>query len=315
MAKLNFILSLNSYLDTNSSNNPNLNVIKWTRDFQGLVVDKPQSLQFCLAPGETRTVFSGTRTLTQDITTQYQLSLKAGTSSTYILENVGGTAPGFRASRASGADATTQVTVTQNGEVSTYTSSSGTLFSLISGGVVVGDKVNIGSLFSAGNQGTFTVIARNATTLSVQNNNGVAEGPITLGVDFADQVRLYSSSGVQSGDTVRIFGGFSPATQGSYEVTFAQDNLVEFYSTSSLPSEIITTDSLNIYSQAVRMIYIESDRKVSVQTNGAAQGEIDPIISGTESKPGMLLKCETAWSLVLTNISLETANIYFASVE
>jgi hypothetical protein len=315
MAKMNFLLSLNSYLDANSSNNPSLNVIKWARDFQGMSVEKPQSLQFSLAPGESRTLFDGTRTLLQDGTTQYQLALKAGTSSTYVLKHVGGTAPQFRTARSTGADATTQVTVTKNGNVVTFESTVGTLFDLITGGVVVGDKVNVGNLFASGNQGTFTVIARNATSFSVENANGTAEGPVTLGSGFADQVRIYSAAGVQAGDTINIFGGFSLATQGSYEVTAAQDNQVEFYSTSSLPAETITTDSVNIYSDAKRMIYLESDKKLAVSVNDASQGQVEPLVSGNEVKPGMLLKSETVWSFSVTNNSLDTATVYFASVE
>lgn len=315
MAKLNFLLSLNSYLDANSSNNPSLNVIRWTRDFQALAVDNPNSLKFSLAPGESRTLFDGTRTLLQDGTTQYQLTLKSGTSSTYVLKHVGGTAPQFRTARSTGADATTQVTVTKNGSVLTFTSTVGTLFDLVTGNVVVGDKVNVGSLFAGVNQGTFLVIARDATSFSVENANGSAEGPITLGAGFADQVRIYSSAGVQAGDTIAISGGFSPVTQGSYEVTFAQDDLVEFYSTSSLPSETVTTNSINIYSQAKKMIYIESDKKVSIEVNGSSQGNVEPFVSGPDVKPGVLLKNETAWSLVVANASLEEASVYFASVE
>ena len=45
MAKLNFLLSLNSYLDSTSTNNPNLNIIKWARDFQGFVRDLVEYLK------------------------------------------------------------------------------------------------------------------------------------------------------------------------------------------------------------------------------------------------------------------------------
>jgi hypothetical protein len=315
MAKLNFLLNINSYLDANSSNNPSLNVIKWARDFQGIAVEKPQSAQFSLAPGESRTVFDGTRTLLQDGTTQYQLSLKPGTTSTYVLKHVSGTAPQFRASRNTGADATTQVSVTKNGNVLTFASTGGTPLDLIVGSVVVGDKVSLGSVFSTANRGVFTIIARTATSLSVENSGGVVESGVVLGASFQDEIRIFGASGVQAGDTIRIFGAFSPSTQGSYEVSYAQDNLVEFYSTSSLPEETVTTNSVAIYSQAKRVIYIETDKKLSIQANGAQQGKVEPLVSGSDIKPGMLFKIETIWSLVVTNDSLEVANIYCASVE
>lgn len=315
MAKLNLLLSLNSYLDTSASNSPSLNAFKWARDFQGLAVDKPESIQFSLAPGESRTLFDGTRTLLQDGTTQYQLALKSGTSNTYVLKHVGGTAPQFRTSRTSGADATTQVTVTKNANVYTFASTAGTPFALIAGSVVVGDQVSIGNLFSAGNQGTYKIIARDATSFSVENNNGTAEGPITLGSGFADQVRIFSAAGVQPGDTIAILADFSPVSQGAFEVTAVYDDRVEFYSTDSLPQETQTTDQIAIYSQAKRLVYLESDKKLSIQINNSAQGRIEPFVSGTDIKPALLLKNETAWIMSVTNDSLDTANVFFASVE
>lgn len=315
MAKMNLFLSLNSYLDTNASNNPSLNIIKWARDFQGFPVDKPQSSQISLAPGETKDIFDGSRTLQHDNTTEYELTLKAGTLSTYVLKCTSGTAPEFRAARTTGADATTQITVTKNGNVFTFSSVGGTPLNLNAGGVVVGDRVAIGSVFSTANRGTFSVIGKTATSFSVENPNGEAEGPVTLGVNFADQIKIYGSAGVQVGDIVRIFGGFSPATQNSYEITAVQDDQIEFYSTAALPSETVVTDSISIYGEAKKMIYIESDKKLSIGINGLPQGQVEPLVSGTEVRPGMMLKSEIVWSLSVTNSSLETASVFVASVE
>jgi len=232
-----------------------------------------------------------------------------------VLKHVGGTAPQFRTARTTGADATTQVTVTKNGNVSTFISTAGTPLSLVSGGVVVGDQIKIGTAFSALNQGVFKVIAVTATSVSVENPFGGAEGPITLGASFADQIRIFSASGVQIADTLNISGGFSLATQGSYEITAARDNEIEFYSTSALPLETVTTNALTIYSQAKHMVYIESSKKTRVAVNGAQQGSVEPLVSGADIRPGVMLKTETMWSLVLTNDSLDTADVFVASVE
>jgi hypothetical protein len=99
MSKLNFLVFLNAYEDRNPSNAPNRSNFKWERDVNGILANNPSSLQFSLAPGETRTLFDGQRTLTQDGTTQYTLSLVPFTTSTYQLAWVGGTAPTFRTSR------------------------------------------------------------------------------------------------------------------------------------------------------------------------------------------------------------------------
>src|ERR1700687_2028349 len=137
MSRFNFLLFLNAYEDRNPSNNPSRSVFKWERELSSLPVANPVSLEFSLAPGETRTLFNGSRTLTQDVTTQYNLALVAGKTNIYQLSWVSGTKPGFRTGRTSGADATTAVTVTLNGPVATFSSTGGTPFNLLVGGVVV----------------------------------------------------------------------------------------------------------------------------------------------------------------------------------
>lgn len=315
MSKINILLALNSYADSNATNSPSLNHFRWARDFQGIAVDNPQSSQFSLAAGESKTLFSGTRSLQHDNSTQYSLSLKAGATSTYVLQNVGGTAPQFRTSRTTGADATTEVTITQNGNVFTFASTGGTLFSLISGGVTVGDQVQIGNLFSASNQGIFMVISITATSFSIQNPGGVEEGPITLGAGFANQIKMFSSSGVQKGDTLRIFGGFSQASWDSYEITQVTDDTLNFSSTKTLPQETVTTDDLVVYSESKRILYLETDKKCSVEINGDPDGTVEPIVSENGNKPGMMFKTQVAWSMTVTNDSLEVANLFFASAE
>lgn len=313
MAKLNMNVYLNCYEDPTSSNAPSLNNFKWFRELSGLAADRPVSLSFTLAPGESKTLFNGTRTLLQDGTTQYQLLLKTG--NTYVLKHVGGTSPQFRTPRTVGSDATTQVTVTSNNGVLTFVSTGGTLFDLLTGGVAVGDEVLVGSQFAAGNRGRFKVIAASATSFTVENPSGVAEGPVTLGLDFENQVRIYSSSGVQVGDTIRISGGFSPASQSAYEVTAVQDDLVEFFSSKPLPLETVTTDQIAIYSAAKVLVYLETNKPLDVEANGSSAGKISPIIRESVSAPGQMLRSDIIWSMSVQNNGIETANVFFAAIE
>lgn len=318
MNKLNFLLYLNAYADSNPSNNPSRSNFKWTRDINGLFVSNPSSLEFS-APGETKTLFNGTRTLTQDNTTEYSIALApiAGQNTTYQLTWSGGTNPGFRTSRTSGADATTQVTVTLNGTVLTFASTGGTPFNLTGGGVQVGDFVQIGSLFNIANQGQWQIIALTATSFSVVNAFGVAEGPYTLGSGFATQIDIFSAAGVQAGDTLLITGGFSPVTQGAYLVTTVTDMWVQFSSTAVLPTEgPITTEAITFYYDAQRLVYLESNQKVTMVINGQAGNEIDPIADcKCVRQPGMFLRMSTIYSMTVTNISESTATLYLASVE
>lgn len=122
MSKLNFLVCLNTYSDASASNNPSLSNFKWAREITGIPASNPISEAFSLAPGEAKTIFSGVRTLGVDNTTNFSLSLKPLSSSTYRLLATSGAAPLFRTARSIGINATTQVTAIVNGPIVTYSS-------------------------------------------------------------------------------------------------------------------------------------------------------------------------------------------------
>lgn len=309
--KLNLLVYLNAYRDANSTNNPSMSQFKWQREMNGLAAEKPQSVEFCLTPGETKTLFSGVRALASDLTTEYDIYLKAG--GTYVLEHVGGTAPSFRTLRTIGSDATTQVQVTKSANITTFTSIAGTLFDFTP--VAVGDEVLIGQAFNASNRGRFKVLAKTTTSISVENSSSVAE-TVTLGLDFENEFRVYSAAGVQKGDKISLGAGFSLVSQNTYEVTAVQDNLIEFFFTGSLPDQSgLLAPTVVIYSSAKKLVYLESDKKISTLVNGSPESDLEPVVSGSSSTPGILLKTSVIYSFEITNESSEIATLYFVSVE
>lgn len=314
MSKLNFLVYLNAYADSSASNNPQMSNFKWTRELDGLLVQNPTALSFTLAPGESRTLFSGARTLAQDGTTEYTLSLKPLTSNTYVLAAVSGTLPNFRTPRTTGADATTQITVTANGPLLTFTSTAGTPLNLT--GAQVGDTVVIGNLFNQANQGAWKILSFTATTLTVDNELGAAEGPITLGANFATQFQVFGALGVQIGDTLKISGGFSQITQGSYQVSAVYANSVEFNALGVLPQEAsVLTQAIAIYFETKQLVYLESDQNCSLNINGASAGEIEPWVVGSSTKPGIYMRKSTLFSMSVTNTSTSIANLFMASAD
>ena len=76
MSKFNALIYLNAYDDYCSTNNPARNQFRWNRSLNSLLVSSPVSMDFSLAPGQTLSVFSGARTLSQDSTTEYSIALK-----------------------------------------------------------------------------------------------------------------------------------------------------------------------------------------------------------------------------------------------
>ena len=314
MGKFNIFVHLNAYKDSAPSNNPALNNFKWSREITGIEANKAQSIEISLAPNESRVLFDSERALANDLTTEFSLSLKSGTTNTYVLKFEDGTFPSFKTSRAIGTDATTEVTISNSNGYTTIQSTGGTLFDLSS--VVVGDEISLGSIFNASNQGRFKILSKTTDAVIVENTSSVNEGPVVLGVNFEEELRTYSSAGVQIEDKVRLSTGFSTLVQDTYEITGVQDNLIEFYSSKNLPPEAsITGPALDIYASAKKLVYLETDKKISLEVNGVLESNLEPFIDGNASTPGVFLKRSTMWSLVITNTSTDMATLYIASIE
>jgi hypothetical protein len=312
MRTFNLLFFLNAYSDQNPSNAPSMSNFKWARDINGLQINNAESDSLSLAPGESQSLFNKVRSTSQDGTTQYSIALKPLSTNTYVLSWTGGTAPAFRADRAIGSDATTQVTVTQNGPVSTYASTAGTPFNFAS--ISDGDSVKIGNLFNILNQGVWQVISHTATSISVINDQGVSEGPITLGTGFASQVDVFSAAGVQIGDTLNISSGFSPASFGNYAITQVYSNSLEFFFAGVLPQESNIMTQVAIYEAALSFIYLEADQPCSLIINGVAAGTVRPFVSDSSTLPGVFVRTDTIYSLSIQNNSINPANVWMALV-
>jgi hypothetical protein len=201
----------------------------------------------------------------------------------------------------------------------TFTSTGGTLFALIANGVVVGDQVRISTLFNTSNQGLFTILSRTATSFTIENETGLAEGPITLGAGFSTQVNIYSASGVYIGDKIDITGGFSSVTWGTYDITDVSHDYIEFYTTESLPTESAVSNNpaaFSIYRNCKQFVYIESDQKLDIRVNGSSiTNYIEPIQIGTTQYPGIFMSTSSIKSIVVDNISTESADVFYITAE
>lgn len=313
MSKLNFIVYLNTYSDACASNNPSLSNFKWTREITGIPAQNPISEALTLAPGESKNLFSGVRALDSDAATEWEIALKPLSTHTYRLSGIAGNLPNFRTPRAIAIDATTEVTTVTNGPIVTFNFTDGTLPDLSS--VVVGDACRIGDQFNQLNQGEFKVLAKTATSFTIENQVAYNE-TVVLGADFEDQIQIYSAAGVQIGDTVIINSGFSLVTQGAYKVTGVAANFIEFYSTALLPQETaILSPGLAVYSAAKSLIYLETDQKVAVRVNGSLVSNMEPFIINDTARPGVFMLKSTVYSLDVQNMSTNTASMYMATVE
>ena len=312
---MNLLTHLSIYEDKNPTNNPTMNNVKWTLDEQGVDLNEPESKSVKLQAGQTLELFSGLISISDDGTTTYDIALKAGTSNTYKISHNGGTAPDFRAARATGADATTEVTVTKNGPLLTFASTGGTALDLIVGGAQVGDEVRIGEGFNEANQGKYKLLAVTATSFQVENEAGQAEGPIVLGTSFAEVLQIFSADGVQIGDKVELGSGFSSVTLGTYEITDVNPDYIEIYSIKSLPEETAVNTQLKIYNNSKQFIYVEADKTLSINIDGVKVGEISQLRAGTELKKGLFMKSGEAYQASITNESSDEASVFYVTAE
>jgi hypothetical protein len=286
---------------------------------QGLDIAEPESKSISLPAGQSATLFSGSVSTSADGTTTWNIALKAGTTQTYRISKAAGTSPAFRTQRTSGADATTVVSVTKNASLITITSTGGTALNLIVGGVVVGDEARLGSLFNPANQGKFKVLARTATSLTIENSAGVAESSILLGAGFASQLDIFSANGVQVADKVDLIAGFSSVSFGAYDITDVSPDYIEIYSLAALPSESAVSNSpsaLLIYRSAKSFVYIESDQKLEIKIDSSATpNSLVPMAAGTSLKPGLFMSSSSMKSLEITNKSQDTAEVFYVTTE
>jgi hypothetical protein len=131
----------------------------------------------------------------------------------------------------------------------------------------------------------------------------IAEGPITLGSGYANQVRIFSAAGVQIGDTLLylldlvLFLGV-PTNHIGYRL-LSPIQLYRFFATEGP----ITTE-VAVYSMAKSMIYMESDQNLTITLNGGSPGPtIVPTVANGSIYPGSFSfkwKCLIAYPLPIT---------------
>ena len=323
MAQLNIHTNILMFADPETvSSNPKRRNTDWTVDYGQIAVRSPENREYLLQPGETKTIYSGVRTLTSDVTTEYALTLNTYSGGVYRLTNTGGQAPGFRTARALAlAGETVTVSVNNNATVDfTLIPTSVPTFAAVQ----VGDTVFIpdvttgdtASPFNQLNVGFWTVLAIGASgaganrrltcrRLPGQSFQASAEA---VAVVASTEFKAFSSAGVQVGDTVVFDAGFSQVTWGSYSVRTVTADWIEFASGEYLPLEADILPGVTgvvFYSEAKSFLRIEADQRAVVRYNGATDNsnQLKPRVAGDQDKVGYEEKWGPVWSLVIVNLS------------
>lgn len=325
MSQLNVLTRILAYADTQATANPNKRIVDWKREYQSLPVSNAKSEEFELTSLESKTVFSGSRSLTIDNTTVFNLTALADEGQYRLAWTGTGTAPAFRTARTV-AMAGDHINVTANSNRTlTMTSDLGSVF----GAVVVGDTVFIPgastgdtALFNILNEGEWTVLTASGTTLVLTRPTGVSFSGTTEAVMITvdTQVQFYSVAGVQVGDTLDLVSGYQVAARRSFSISAVTARRVDFTSNVTLANEsaiLPGTTSTYIYSFGKNYLYIESDQEIAVQVNGDSTelNRVVPLSAGDSSLVGVYYKIGSVFSLVVKNRTTSTANVLVISAQ
>lgn len=262
-------------------------------------------IPFTVQPNSSVTIFDKSESTNLTSTATFSIT---SSGSSYQVFQTAGTNAGFRTLRAInlGSDSAVSVTI-NNSSLVTYQVVAGT--SITTSSVIAGDILYVDSKspFAAGNQGSFSIISSTTNSVSVQNSNAVAQSSVTLGASYSSQFKVFSAAGVQKGDTVKISGGFNPATQGKYIVQNVTDNTFYFNSTSPLPIETNVTPGSSgfvFYSDSPFYVYGTGNQPGVLLFDGETSGSVvEPITEGFSTINWFVLKSGTNYRLVLQNSS------------
>jgi hypothetical protein len=322
---LNIINSILGYNDAKGVvTNPNQKAFDWQRQYTSISMSNGTSDFNTIEPGGSVTLFDGTRNLPQALSagsTYFSLTKLSASTSTYRLKITAG-AGQFRTPRTTSFDQTTQIQMTiNNNAIMTMEKTAGAgSFSNAQIGDVIRIRGNLtgdltGNAFSAANSGYWVVIALNSSTkITVkrqagQSFQGVTE-LVTIGAtNTSDQLRIYSSSGVQTTDSFIIQGSLSSASFGNYDVAQVGPDFIDFISGQSLPDEtgvmLSSVNDLIVYSNAKKLVYIEVDQNSSIRYNldTSDNNIVTPIQAGNDVMSGYSNKWGFTWKCVVVNKS------------
>jgi len=325
---LSFVMRAVGFDDLPPTSNPTRKGIDQKLSLQNIPVDNDQTQEFHLDPAGSVTVVDGLRTISVDASTAFDLT--AIDAITYRLTWTGaGAAPVFRTDRAINLTGRTLDLVVNSNLSLTITADGGTPFSA----VVAGDVLFIPGIstgddagpFNDLNTGFWTVLTSSSTVMTVARDasiypvfSGISEADIAS--IAADEFMVFTSAGVQVGDTVDLSDGFALATLRSFDITAVTPGWVQFQSTAPLGEEsdiVPGTAGITVYTNRKRFVLIMTDQEVAVQYNGVTgtENRIEPLLAGTLGFEGWETKFGTVWKLVLVNRSSARAKITVASAE
>ncbi len=309
--------------DSTQNSNPLRRYFDWVRSSKGVLVSNPSDVPYSLTAGETQLLFSGVRTLSLSGSVNFSLLQSTLSAFNYVL-----TAPSvavFRTERVMTFSGTHTITATVNTNGTLLLTANGeTPF----GAALAGDAVFIPGVstgdgagpFDELNVGYWVIVQATSGTLLLKRPVGlsfVGVGQTTTNVAVG-QLQVFSSAGVQPGDSVALSGAFLPVS-GTFQVLSVTAHRVIFSSTEPLAtfgSVSATSSDLQVYSKKKSWIWVEADQPCTLIVNGLTYAPLKPKVPGDKEKVATFHMDGDVFSLSATNLSTSSSlNLKLFAVE
>lgn len=232
-------------------------------DVAGLVLDIAEGFSVVLDPREERTVASTRKPLLLDSTTEIEITQPYNSLSqetTWRIRWTGnGTNPNFRVRRTLTINSTTTINVVRlNDTVTRVQFSVGIGANAKLNDILLIEKENdlgLVSPFSPINQGVpVRIVGIGSNYLDVDDAGIlVNESNILLGVNYLDILKVFSSTGAQTTDVLKINSSvFNYGNRGMYKVIFVSADYIDIESPSLVPETVSgITEEFQIFTNSI----------------------------------------------------------------
>lgn len=282
MTFLNLNYGLLAYEDMSASQNPKFRVWDYSSNTDEVIIDQEKSDRLTLLSNEIKDIAVTSRTLAWDVTTEMKFTRFGQETAAIRLQHTGtGTAPVFRAKRNIGADATTELSITQETSyVSRIQSTGGTPWTPaieVKAGDFLKFEVSTDeytSPFHATNQGKeFAVQAVGIDYIDFIDNGASAKDVnIVLGADFDKVIRCLGQSPVRVGDTISVEGfGINPSNTGDYTITNVSEDYIEVNNNLGREETFFNNETVVVYEYLIGFMHLRASGSFQVRFNSQTE--------------------------------------------
>lgn len=279
MPFLNLSYQMLIYEDSTATKNPDIRLPDISKSVNDVPVDFDKSERLAIYSNEIKDIVTTQRPVAWDATTEIEFLRPVSGSDIFRLQHTGtGTNPSFRTNRNLGGDATTEVTFSRVTDyVARIQVTGGSVWN--TGSVAVNDLIkferdtdSLTGPLQDNIKGQEFLIQNVGVDFIDYVDNGVtaAEGPITLGADYAEIIKALSQSPVKAGDIIQISdSSINPSNHGKFEVLAVSDSYVEFANPLGVSETLLFVDGAAvIYEYLIGFVHLRASGPVKVRFGG-----------------------------------------------